>query len=219
MPSNWCKQPQQLSAAGGGFLNGGAGDEVVGGLLTGVPAGLNISQGIQTLPGDRMVLGEEDALALSDLSIGQLYGGLYQYVTSSPDAVAEALKNCAAFWDTTVPNDSFQVTPDEDGAQGVALFAGVYINDLDKGNSWWIQQAGTVLVKFRAVLTGTPADGCPTFLAAAGAGASNGTFDVMDDGDLNDQLIPQRYTGPAIGAPVADTVSTICIPLSRCFRW
>lgn len=223
MPSNWMKQPQQITSAGQGHLNGGAGDAVVGGLLTGVPAGLNISQGIQTLPGDRMILGEEDAAALTDTSVGTLYGGILTYVRTPSGSTATPTKNRAMFWDSSVAGSQFQATPDESGSQGVALFAGVCINTLTKGYNWWIQSAGRVRILFRAVLTGAPSDGCPVYLAGAGAGADVGLFDVLDgNGNPSFTQVGQmlnQYVGPSQTAPIAATVSTVNLPLGRNFRW
>lgn len=223
MPSNWTKQPQQLSAAGGGFLNGGTGDSVVGGRVESVPSGLDISQGIQTLPGDRMVLGEEDAAALADTDVGTLYGGMLTYVRTPSGSTGTPTKNRAMFWDSSVAGSRFQATPDESGNQGCSLFAGICIATLTKGYAWWVQNAGRTTALFRAVLTGVPSDGCATYLANAGAGSDLGCFDVLDGGapptftQLGDAL--RLYTGPAQGAPVAATASTINIPLGRTFRW
>jgi len=223
MPSTFVKQPQQVSAAGGGFLNGGEGDAIVGGLLSGVPAGLNISQGIQTLPGDRMVVGEEDAAALDDADIGTLYGGLYTYVKTKATSTATPTRARAAFWDTAVAASLFQATPDESGTQGVAPFAGVFLNDLVKGYCWWLQSAGRVSAEFLTTITGTPADGGPVYLAGAGAGADVGRFDQLDGGGnptfTQVGAMIQRYVGWAQGLPADDTISTINIPLGRIFRW
>lgn len=223
MPSKWTKQAQQISSAGRGLLNYGIGDAVVGGSLTGVPSGLTISQGIQDIPGDRMVLGEEDAAALTYTTNGTLYGGLYQYVRTLLTSTAAFTINRAVFWNSAVSNSQFQVTADETGAQGVALFAGVLITTITRGYNWWIQSAGRVRAKFVAALTGVAADGCATYLAAAGAGADVGSFDVLDGAgnptftEVGNML--NRYTGPAQGIPVNDTVSTINLPLNRNYRW
>lgn len=223
MPSNFCKQPQQLSSAGAGKLNGGTGDSVLGGLIASVPAGLSISQGIQDAPGDRMVLGEEDAAALTNTTTGTLYGGMLQYVRTPAAPTATPTKNRAMFWDTSVANSQFQATPDESGTDGVTTFAGFCITTLTKGNFWWIQTAGRVRVLFRAVLTGVASAGCAVYLAAAGAGADVGTVDVIDGAgnptftQMGNAL--NRYVGPSQEAPVAATVSTINLPLGRMFRW
>lgn len=226
MPSNSFKQPQQLNVQGGGgqFLNGGSGDSVIGGLIQSVPAGLNISQGIQTLPGDRMVVGEEDIAALTKSSVGTLFGGIYTYVRTNATSTATPTRGRAVFWDTTVANKQFQVTPDEGGTTGVTLFAGVAIQTLTKGNAWWIQAAGPTACQFRTTMTGTPAIGSAIYLAAAGAGADVGTFDLFDGAatTLTYTLLGNalnRYVGPALTAPVNNTISVVTIPLGRTYRW
>lgn len=221
MPSHWAKQLQQISSSGAGFLNGGAGDTVIGGALTGVPAGVQATQGIQDIPGDRIVFGMADALAMSNTSIGTLYGGMYQYVTTYVSSVATPTINRGAFWRTASPSNDYVVTPDESGNLGADYWAGVYINTLTAGNSWWIQIAGKVKVLFRAVLTGgTPAAGGAVYYAAAGAGADVGTFDVFSGNAANPtfddvQHMQNLYAGVAATAPVAATASIIEMDLKR----
>jgi hypothetical protein len=171
-----------------------------------------------------MILGEADANALDDSTVGTLYGGIYQYVRTKTASTAAFTRAHAAFWDTAVAASQYQVTADESGAQGVGLFAGVLINTLTKGYNWWIQCAGRVSVQFRAALTGAPlAAGMPAYLVAAGAGADVGEFDVLDGGgnptftEVGQML--ERYVGVAQEAPANDTISTINIPLGRVFRW
>jgi len=221
MPSNWIKQAQQLSQVK--YLNSGAGMTVIGGDLTGVPANIGANMGIQDRPGDRMIVGEEDALALSDTSVGTLYGGLYQFVTCKLLSTAPFTRGLAVFFDTGVAASKFQVTADESGSQGVSLFAGVLINTITRGNSWWIQQAGKVYVRAKAVLTGVAADGCPVYLGAVGAGEP-GVFDILEGGGNPTftqvgQLI-QRYAGVAEGVVLAGGITIpITMPLCRNFRW
>lgn len=181
MPSNWTKQLQQVNAqsGAGNFLNGGAGDAVIGGQLSGVPAGLNIPMGGQNVPGDRIVFGMADALAMSKVSVGTLYGGLYQYVTTFLTSTATPTISRGLFWRILSADDSYTVTPDESGAMGADGWAGVSINTLTKGNSWWMQIAGKVKVQFRATLTGTGGAGTAAYFAGAGAGADVGTFDTF----------------------------------------
>lgn len=221
MPSNFTKQLQQISSVGGGFLNGGAGDEVIGGILTGVPSSIGASQGLQDIPGDRLVLGMADALALSNTSVGTLYGGMYQYVTTFLTSTATPTIKRGLFWRTASADNTYTVTPDETGAMGADYWAGVSINTLTKGNSWWMQLAGKATVLFRAVLTGVnPAAGCGVFYAAAGAGADVGLFDVFAGNAGNPtfddaQHMLNLYCGQALTAPVAATASIINMDLKR----
>lgn len=224
MPGQWFK-PAAAILNQVKYLNSGAGDSVLGGSITGVPSGIGATMYNASRPGDRIIIGEEDALALSDVSgVGTLYGGLYQYVKTKATAVAAFTRGKGVFWDSAVVNKNFQVTSDESGSQGVALFAGVLINTLTTGNYWWILQAGKVYVRMKAVFTGGPAaDGQAIYLAAAGAGEP-GVFDILDGGgnptftQVGQML--QRYAGVAEGVPVAAGLGIpIDIPLCRQFRW
>jgi hypothetical protein len=222
MPSNWTKQPQQLSAAAGGFyLNGGSGDSVIQGALTTVPASVGATQGIQDIPGDRLVLGMADALAMSKTSVGTLYGGLYQYMTTFLTATATPTINRLLFWRIASTDDSYTTTPDESGAMGANYWAGVSINTLVSGNSWWMQTAGKVKALFRAVLTGvTPAAGCGVYAAGAGAGADVGTLDVFAGNVANPtfddvQNMQGAFLGLAETAPANATASVIDIDMKR----
>ncbi len=208
----------------GKYLNSGSGDSVIGGAISTLPSSLNAQAFNTPAIGTRMILSEEDALAASDVTnVGTLYGGMYQYVTVVSTAIASPARGKAAFWDTSVVNKKFQVTPDESGNQGVAMFAGVFINTLTAGYSWWILQAGRVYARMKAAFTGVPSDGCAVYLAAAGAGEP-GVFDVLDGGgnptftQVGQML--QRYVGVANGLPVAAGIgTTVEIPFNRNFRW
>lgn len=221
MPSNFTKQLQQISSVGGGFLNGGAGDTIVGGALTGVPTGVQATQGIQDIPGDRIVFGMADALALSNTSVGTLYGGMYQYVTTYVSSVGTPTINRGLFWRTASASNTYTVTPDESGNLGADYWAGLSINTLVAGNSWWMQMAGKAMGLFRAVLTGvTPAAGCAVYFAAAGAGADLGTLDCFAGNAANPtyndvQHMQNLYVGVAATAPVAATASVIEMDLKR----
>lgn len=221
MPSNWTKQLQQISSVGGGFLNGGAGDDVIGGSLTGVPSTIYATQGLQDIPGDRIIFGMADALALSKTSVGTLYGGMYQYVTSYVSSTATPTINRALFWRIASGDNTYTVTPDESGAMGADYWAGVSINTLTKGNSWWMQLAGKVKVLFRATVTGvTPAAGNGVYLAAAGAGADVGTFDVFGGNATNPtfndvQHMQNLYAGVAETAPADATASVVDVVMKH----
>lgn len=216
MPSNWTKQPQFLTQK---FFNDGSGDATVGGALTGVPSAIGASQGDQTLPGDRIILGSADALALSDTAVGTLYGGLYMYVRTPSGSTKTPTRAHIAFWDTSVADSQYQVTPDETGTDGANLIAGVFINTLTKGNSWWILIAGKVVGQFRATLTGTAANGCGVYAAAEG----NGVFDVLA-GSANQNAtqidnMMMRFMGVAENLPSNNNASLVDVPLQHVYRW
>jgi hypothetical protein len=151
MPSNLTKQLQFLPAK---KFNSGTGDSTVGGLITGLPSNVAASQDNQTLLGDRIVFGAADALAMSDTSIGTLYGGIYQYVQTYSGSTGTPTLHRLAFiypTDMSVAGSAYPgldalmvVTPDELSATlafpGITL--GVFINTLTKGNAWWVQIAG-----------------------------------------------------------------------------
>lgn len=223
MPSNqFSKQPQQISSAFGGYLNGGHGDSVVGGAISGVPASIGATQGIQDIPGDRLVLGMSDALAMSNTTVGTLYGGVYQYITMLSTSVLSAVIGAACFWVTatgTATSDSYTVTADETQAEGANYKAGVFINVITKGYSAYIQIAGMVNALFTTPLTGTGAAGAQAFVAADGAGG----FDVFDGMGANPtfdqvQSMISRQSGVLHAAASAATKSIINMPLNQ-VRW
>ncbi len=217
IPSNWTKQPQQLLAT---RLNAGSGDAVEGGALASVPSNvLGANQGSQTHPGDRLVIGSLDAAALSLASVGTLYGGLYQYVSTYSGSAGTPTKYRLAFWQPSNAAPFHQVTPDESGTPGVAAVAGVFINTLTAGYDWWILIAGRTPIQFRAALTGVPSAGCAVYCAAAGAGADLGTLDVLAGAPLASYTdidnANTRYMGWAETAPVGGATAIVNVPLRR----
>lgn len=212
MPSNWFKTIPQLPQRV--YLNSGTGDEILGGLLTTLPSSIGASQYNQNRPGDRMILGAEDATALSDTTVGTLYAGLYQYVLAKSTSTGTATRGRAVWWDSAVADSTYQVTPDEGGDQGTALFAGIVITaTIAKGSYWWVQQVGRVHYRCRAAMTGTPADGQAIYHAIQGAGADLGTFDNFgaDATAITYTLFGtflQKYVGVARGLPVNGGIAT-----------
>jgi len=232
MPSNWTKQPSYLDAH---FLNDGTGDTAIGGTLTTVPANVNAGQGIQSLPGDRIILGVADAIALSDNAVGNLSGGLYTYVAFS-NSTATAQLGHAVFWVLNANNAAgfnndglYQVTPDYAANIGATLFAGVTINNnISKNNYWWVQSAGKVACKFRTTVTSAGAIGGGAYLAT-GAGANNnnnsfdvGSFDTTASGNFTGALTDvalTTYVGVQEVAASNNNTSLVDISLARIYRW
>ena len=219
MPSGpFTKQNIRIS----GKLNYYLGDAIVGGQITSAPSGLAISQGQQTMPGDRMILNCIDALALSDsvnVTTSNLWDGLYIYVRTKATSTLTPTLGRLAFWDTGVAQGIHQVTPDESGTQGVALIAGVFVSTMTKGYNWWIQAAGLANITFTTPLTGTPTDGCPVYVGADAVGRA----DVLD-GNAQPSFTQvgqmlQRYLGDAVGIPVAAATSTVDMRMRTLIRW
>jgi hypothetical protein len=156
MPSNWTKQPQYPAAK---YLNDTNGDTQLGGAITTLPASVGASQGLQDVPGDRLVLGAADALALSDTSVGTLYCGMYMYVGTNSTSGNSTLGHLM-FWDASAfslststyptPDNKYQVTPKElqAGTGRVPPIAGICINQVNQGNWWWIQIGGRATASF-----------------------------------------------------------------------
>jgi len=176
MPSNFAKQLQQLQAY---RLNTGTGATQIGGTLTGVPSGVTASQGIQDIPGDRIVLGEADALALSDKVNGiSLFCGIYMYVLNGTSSTAATLGH-VAFWQASnfstasstypTPDNLYAVTPTELGSSAgiTPPIAGVFINALAGSAYGWIQTAGRATGSFGAT-TGSILGNTTTFVINAG---------------------------------------------------
>ena len=212
MPSVFLKQLQKKPSLG---LNYGTGQQTVGGTLTSLPSNVQSPFVDQDMPGDRMIVGSEDATALSYTTVGTLYGGLYTRVLTYATVTAAYNRGCAVFWDTSVADSTFRVIPDETGSQGINPFAGIIINlTITAGYAAWVVNGGKVFAQFRSVLTGVPSNGCPVYLAGAGAGADVGTFDVLD-GAPNPTFTQvgamiARYAGWAEGLPVA---SGLAVPI------
>jgi len=230
MPSNFTKQPQFLDQR---FINTAGGDTTLQGVLTAVPTGVTGAiQGMQTIPGDRLVLGALDAFALSNSTIGTLYGGIYMYVASLSTGGLTGIGRLA-FWDssafsiaTTSPNagdNLYRITSAElqAGAGVTGPIAGVYINTLTAGNFWWIQIAGKATMSFGTAANsqfgGTSAGYAKNLgVYAMGAGTTNGSgFVTIVNGTtfittnaLLDEVISQ-HVGIAEAVPAASTLSTV----------
>jgi len=237
----------------GRYLNGNNanGETVIGGTVTAAPAGVTISQFQQNLPGDRVLLGPVEAFALSNNN-QILYTGSYRYVSSRNNSTSVPQYGRAAFWDLiTSPGNYtasnyqadqvFQVTSDEAANIGVAMFAGVYINNFGAGNYWWIQESGKAFCRFRgnngttlyggAALTGTPAIGVGVYLAAVGnnANLNTGLFDVFQNANAGTTFSAAntttaynaidnmfvRYVGPAETLPSNGNLSLVDLVLAR----
>lgn len=215
----WTKQADQLTARRLNDVN----DSVAGGAIVSLPAGITGPAVSATQAGDRIVLDDATALALSDTTVGTLYGGVYEYVGTLSTSTASPQRGACAFWRTNeLPGgatQSYVVTADaQPSTTNPSLIAGVFISAPTKGNYCWIQIAGTASCLFDSSLTGTLASGAyVTPKGAAGTAASvASTFDsnpaVATPGSAavaNSQV--NCAFGVAIAAPVASSISTVLI--------
>lgn len=186
----------------GTFLNSpNQADTVVGGAITASPANYQGSQLQQNFPGDRFLFSSADALAASNNTVGNLYGGAYRFVEFRNNSTSNPIANRGAFWDPTAggltgnnigssaSDMRFMVTTDGNAANYTnTLLAGICIANQTLANGtpsfWFIQESGKATVKFIATLTGTGAIAVPVFVpltAAANSNATdNGAFDVLE---------------------------------------
>jgi hypothetical protein len=146
--------------------------------------------------GQRIALGPDEVKF--DPTIGNLYGGVYQYVRVAAASTA-LLRGMILFWDPSVAENLYQVTAVE--PTGVSLIAGICLNVITPGNYGFIQIAGRATVKFRAALTKVAAVGDLVLAAAAGAGADNATADVLADATGLTSVQVRHLVGIAEEAP------------------
>jgi hypothetical protein len=253
MPSGrFSKQAPWFPPNSGTKLNGNnaTGDTTIGGALTIAPAGLIASQFQQTLPGDRIILSPADAYFWSNNNTGNLYTGTFRYVATYNNSSSNIALGHGAFWwggnNATIYANNYaqdalyQVTSDEPANVSVSEFAGVFINNMTKGNYWWIQESGKCTCAFRTSLSGGNANngniGQGVYLAAAGNNNNAvdvGAFDQLFGGNtaaiftansvtayntIDNMLI--RYVGPALTQPKNNATAIVDIGLSRAsYRW
>jgi hypothetical protein len=200
------KQAVMLTAR---YLND-VNDSVQGGAIFALPSGVQPPAWSQTIPGDRIVLDDVSALALSDTTVGTLYGGVYEYVQTYASAAAAPARGTCAFWliaslpNATVP--AYQVTSDAQPTAALpAYIAGVFLNAVTKGNYGWIQNAGTASVLYDNALTSTA---LATTVSSKVSASIASTFDA---GVALSTVTLANVLGVAIGTPVISTISQVFI--------
>jgi hypothetical protein len=194
------------------FLND-VNDAAAGGVPVSLPAGAPVPQSSQTLVGDRIVLDDATALALSDAAIGTLFGGIYMYVQTLSSSTAAPARGTAAFIRAADfpggASAAYQVTADAQPTTAIPTFiAGVFINAITKGNFGWIQIGGTMSCLFDSAIT-TAAVGSSVSVKITAAVAS--TFDVGVV--VTTATIPigavNALVGMAIDLPVISTITRV----------
>ncbi len=210
------KQADRLTAK---WLND-VNDSVSGGAVVSVPTGAPSAQISQTQPGDRIVLDDATALALSDVTnVGTLFGGVYMYVGTLASATAAIRRGAIAFWRSNeLPGGATQaytVTSDAQPTTAIpGYIAGVFINPTTSsgtgvavtlGNFCWIQVAGTASVFFDSTLTAS---------ATATTVSSKVSATIASTADAGVALSTTTLSfvlGVSIGSPISSTISSVII--------
>jgi hypothetical protein len=200
------KQAVMLTAK---YLND-VNDSVQGGAIFTIPSPVQGPAWSQTIPGDRLVLDDASALALSDTVVGTLYGGVYEYVQTYLSSAAAPARGQAAFWliASLPPNTplAYQVTADAQPTAALpAYIAGVFINAVTKGNYGWIQNAGIASILPDSSMTSAA---LATTISAKVSPTNASTFDA---GVVLSTVTLANVFGVAIGTPVASTISQVII--------
>lgn len=212
------KQADFLTAA---YLND-VNDAVVGGQIQSVPTSVPATQGIQTLPGDRIILDDATAYALSDtVNVGTLYGGIYMYVQYSTTTRSAVVGGAAFFRAADVGNlaptspltTSYVAYGDAQPSTTVpTLFLGVFISAPTLNYYCWVQIEGVATCLFDSSLTSTAAGSVVSVKISASVAS---TFDcgafasTYAQGNAN--IVVAATVGTAIALPATSTKSTVSI--------
>lgn len=192
------------------FLND-VNDTASGGVPVSLPAGVPLPQSSQTLPGDRIVLDDATALALSDTTIGTLLGGIYMYVQTDSTSTASPARGCACFFKQNQIGVSYLFTADGQPTAAVpSNYIGVFINAITKGNFGWVQIAGTMSVQFDSGgLSATALAGAPVY--AKVSPTIPGAFDCGLSATIATTIVQIGFIlGFAPILPVTNTISQVC---------
>jgi hypothetical protein len=202
------KQAVLLSAK---YLND-VNDTVMGGVVSALPSGVQAPQASQTIAGDRIVLDDATALALSDTSVGTLLGGIYMYVqykTTTRSAVVGGI----GFWKQADVGTNYIAYGDAQPATATPSFiAGIFISAPTSGNFCWIQIAGVANVLFDSSVTAT------TVGDMVSAKVSSTVASTADNGATVTQETVACLLGVSIQTVAASTVSEVALtrsPFSR----
>lgn len=208
MAGGWfTKQADYLDAA---FLND-VNTATLGGQIQSVPSNVPASQGQQSLPGDRIILDDATALALSDTTVGTLFGGIYMYCLATWTTQAAAVGGIAFYRaadigsTTTTPYVAFG---DAQPTTVIPTYIlGVWINVLTKGNYGWIQIAGIASVLFDSTVTSTVAGN----LAVVKASASVASTADNQTTSAPTALQVAAVLGVSVGTVATSVVSKVAI--------
>lgn len=159
-----------------------------------------------SLLGTRLVLTHAEAAALSDTSVGMLYGGIYQYVKFSTAGVRGQIYS----WDVvanTGPTSYAVVTPTSLAIEG--LIAGVALNTVTVNQYGWLQVDGLAGVLYRSSVTDATAGNIVTQLTttATADAIANATGTWIAGGALG----LKNVIGTAYELPVNSLVKLVML--------
>ena len=199
------KQADQLTAR---FLND-VNDSVSGGAIVSLPSGVTGPAASATQPGDRIVVDDIGALALSDTAVGTLYGGVYMYVQYKTTTRAATRGGIGFFsaTDLVAGTNTYIVYGDATPSTSVPTYiAGIFISAPTANNYCWIQVAGAASVLFdSASLTAIAAGNWVT------AKVSASTASTADVGAAAGVVTLAALLGVAVGIPTSATISTVML--------
>jgi len=191
------------------FLND-VNDASSGGVIVSVPTGVTGPQVSQDLPGDRIVLDDATALALSDTVIGTLLGGVYMYVKTTA-VTRVAARGGIAFFKTADLGVAYNVYSDPDPSAAVPThIAGIYISAPTSGNFCWIQVAGAASVQFDNAALSSAADGQFVSAKVSSGNAATTTYPA-DCGATTSNITVAALIGVACGLPSSTIISTVML--------
>ena len=191
------------------FLND-VNDAAQGGVIVSLPAGAPSPAVSQDIAGDRIALDDATALALSDIVIGTLLGGVYMYVQTT--AVTRlATRGGIAFFKTADLGVAYKVYSDPDPSAAVPTHvAGIYINTVTSLNYCWIQVAGAASVQFDDAALTSAADGQYVSVKVSSADAATKTYPA-DCGATPTNITVAALLGVACGLPSSTVISTVML--------
>lgn len=187
-------------------------DASSGGVIVSVPSGAPTVAVSQTQPGDRIVLDDATALALSDTAIGTLYGGIYMYLQYKTTTRAAVVGGIAFFKQADVGTAYICYGDAQPATATPSFIAGIFINALTANNFGWIQIAGVASVLFDSSVTAT------TVGSMVAAKVSSTVASTADNAPTVSQQTVADLLGVSIQTVTASAVTQVALtrsPFSR----
>jgi hypothetical protein len=197
------KQADMLTAK---YLND-VNDSAAGGALVSVPVGAPQVASSATLPGDKIVLDDITAKALSDTIIGTLLGGVYMYVQVVSATRPTARGGIVFFKQADLGANYIAYTDAQPTTAIPTYIAGILISAPTAGNWAWIQVAGGASVLFDNFSLSSVTAG---YMVSAKISPNQTTGGCPADvGATVSQITVAALIGVAVGLPTSAVISTV----------